>query len=785
MNRISLVAVAVAAASVASSVSAQSGALEEVLVTATKREGVAAQDVPISISVFDEETLREANIQTMTDLSQLSASLVVVEAQSVAATRLGLRGLSTSANNIGFEAAVGVTIDGIVRSRTGIALSELPELASVEVLRGPQGTLFGRNTTAGVININTARPDPEGGGYVNLQAGNYNAVTVQGAVNFPINDEWTARIDGKYRERDGFIDDLNSDVDLNSLDRSMIRGQLAFDGETSSLRLIADWAEDQSICCGAVFNQQNFDNPVFPLLAARDGKIAYGSADPADLETAYSITPSNDISEWGLSAEYTMDVGENTLTSITAYRDWESDVVGDGDQSGADLVRRSTFSSNSVFSQELRFQGQSGAINWMVGAFYLHDEVEWQSTITQASQWESFVDLNLRGAAGVQAYGTLPTNPMQPGFTPSLLAAVNPMLATTYLPPAPAATDDLEQSTDAIAFFTDNEISLSETVTATLGLRYTREEKELSYAFTSEDSGAPLESCRVAQGFAGTPLAALGGLLCPPVVNVLFDGTDTDKIDFDALTGTAKLAWAASDDVLLYASYSRGYKAGGFNFDRTTITLTDGGGSVQDLAFAEELVDAYEIGWNSSFADGKVTLNGAIFFQDVTDFQQIAFNGLNFDILQGDFESQGFELDLVANPVEPWVISANYAFTDAENTETGEAPIAQPKNALSLASTLFLPVGQSMIGSFHINARYQDEVRLNSDNQQDGYTTVNGRIAIKPKEGAWEIAIFGQNLTDENQLIAGFPATLNSAGGNSQGFVNSPRMYGAELRYSF
>lgn len=142
--------------------------IEEVVVTATKRAGVDIQDVPASISVFGAEALKNAKVESLTDLTTLSPSLIAVQTQSPSATRIGLRGISTPANNVGFEASVGVSIDGVARSRTGLALSEMPQLASVEVLRGPQGTLFGRNTSAGVININTAKPDSEGGGFVNV-----------------------------------------------------------------------------------------------------------------------------------------------------------------------------------------------------------------------------------------------------------------------------------------------------------------------------------------------------------------------------------------------------------------------------------------------------------------------------------------------------------------------------------------------------------------------------------------------------------------------------------------
>lgn len=782
IGRIAMSALALAIST--SHTQAQDLVIEEVVVTATKRKGVDVQDVPASIAVFGAEQLKDAKIETMTDLTALAPSLIVVQAQNPASTRIGLRGLSTPSNNVGFEASVGVTIDGVPRARTGIALSELPELASVEVLRGPQGTLFGRNTSAGVISINTARPDPEGGGYLNFSAGNYDTRIAQGAINFGISDQWAGRLDAKLRERDGFLNDVNSDTDVGSLERRMFRGQLAYDGEVSSLRLIADWAEDESICCAGAFTQENTVNPLFYGLATVAGRVAYGGNSPEDLEVALNTKPTNDISEWGVSAEYNREFGGNTLTSITAYRDWESTALPDGDMSGADFVNPVQYAANTAFSQELRLQGENERVNWLVGAFYMHDEVDWVRNFDYGNQWSAYVDRALAGAAGLQAYGTLPTNPMMPGFTPSLLAAGNPMLATTYLPPAPDAVDDIKQTTDAFAVFTHNEIRISDAFTATLGLRYTDETKELDYAFTSADTGLPIEGCRVAQGFAGTPLAPLGGLLCSPLGNILADGTDVDEISEDAFSGTAKLAWNVSDDALIYVSYSRGFKSGGFNLDRAGVSLA-GGASASDLAFDAEEVDAYELGWNSLWANGKVSVNGAFYSQDVSDFQQLIFLGTRFEVQQGDSDIKGLELDITARPVESLVLSANYAHVDAKDKVTGERPAAQPENTLTGAVTLFLPIGDSLISTLHLNARYQDEVLLTPGTEvfESGYTTVNARVALASKDGVWEVALYGQNLTDENQSVAGFNAPLNA--GNYMAFLNTPRMYGAELRFVF
>ena len=505
-------AAAIILSSIGAPTLANANEIEEITVTATKRQGVEVQDVAASISVYGAEELKNGRVQSMTDLTNIDPSLNSISTQSTSSTRIGMRGLTTPANNVGFEAAVGVSIDGVPRARTGIALSEMPELASMEVLRGPQGTLFGRNTSGGVININTAKPNAEGGGFVEVSMGNYNARSVQAAINLPINDQWTGRIDAKDRERDGFLDNILSDTDVNSIDRSMVRGQLTFEGEDSSLRLIADWGEDQSICCGALLTVVGTPSATQPYQLAA-GHPAYGSDDINDLEVALNKTPTNDINEWGVSAEYNLDIDGNKFTSITAYRDWESLGQPDGDMSGTDLANPSQYSSDTVFTQELRLQGESGAVNWLVGAFYMHDEVEWDREANTGDEWEVFADIETVAATkklgeklttaasgmpagddktallgvvslignGLQAFGTMPSTAANSILTLPQFPGQSGFVGETNSD----VTSDMDLTTKAYAVFAHTEISLREDLTATLGIRYSDEQKDLSYVHAS------------------------------------------------------------------------------------------------------------------------------------------------------------------------------------------------------------------------------------------------------------------------------------------------------------
>jgi outer membrane receptor protein involved in Fe transport len=423
--------------------------------------------------------------------------------------------------------------------------------------------------------------------------GNYDTRSVQGAINLPISEQWNARIDAKHRKSDGYFSDVNSGADINSIDRSMVRAQLTREDDVSSLRLIADWATSDSVCCAGIVTDRSPLSANVTAVAAATGNLGYGSANPTDYEVGLSVMPSDEVSDWGFSAEYNRDIDGMNLTSVTAYRDWESDVLRDGDMSGADLAVADSFTSNTSFSQELRLQGESGSVNWLVGAYYLHDEVDLTETFATGSQVESYIDRLLAGLSGTRApitfqgFGTLPT-PAQAGANgiPSIKALAGAANAMDYLDPMPDTVTGMELTTDAIALFTHNEISLSEDLTATIGLRYTSEDKELSYANTSTGSA---EACGFANALTGInpQLALFGGLVCLPVANPLFDGTGNDDRSDENISGTAKLAYAVNDDVLWYASFSRGFKSGGYNLSRGGFSIA-GGASATDLEFNAE-----------------------------------------------------------------------------------------------------------------------------------------------------------------------------------------------------
>ena len=338
----------------------------EIIVTAQGRDQLL-QEVPVAITVVDSELITNSGVTDVRGLRQLTPSLQSTTGQSSATgVVLSIRGIGTAGDNPGFEPAVGVFVDGVFRARAGLALSDMPELERVEVLRGPQGTLFGRNTSAGALSIVTAGPKFDFGGYIEGSYGNYNEKTVKLGVTGPLSDTLAVRVDGGWRERDGYITEINTGKDINNVDRHFARVQLLYDnGDNVQFRMIADTARTNEECCGAIHTSIGSTGPaIIGLTSALSGGQTTGLItpnDPADRNVAF--TPGRDltekVNEWGLSGQLDVELGGVNITSITAYRDWDAERSMDIDFSGLDRAYRDGYQTGiKDFTQELRIQGE-------------------------------------------------------------------------------------------------------------------------------------------------------------------------------------------------------------------------------------------------------------------------------------------------------------------------------------------------------------------------------------------------------------------------------------------
>jgi iron complex outermembrane recepter protein len=660
----------------------------DIVVTATRR-AEALSDVPIAVSAVTQESLQNSGANDIRALNQLAPSLLVSSTGSEANGSARIRGIGTVGDNPGLESSVAVFIDGVYRSRSGIGLNELGEIDRVEVLRGPQGTLFGRNASAGLIHIISKKPSFDFGGMGEITYGNYDFIRAQGAVTGPITEQLAARLEGVYVQRDGFYRDPANNRRINDRDRYFLRGQLLFEpNEDLSFRLIGDYTKRNEQCCTAVYLGNdvvptigNLNNPATPLTTGLpNGNNIINvlrdlGQDLSRFQNAYSrivsVTPgrsyAGETEDYGVSLEANWNFGAATLTSITGYRYYSNAQGSDTDYSSVDILYRAPNGDASrefkTFSQELRLQGEAfdGKLDWLIGGFFADEDLTVTDNLRFGSQYGRFANCRIISGGGLAGLYS-PGSPgcVAPGIGFATIAgatgASGPDIVAGFqaldtLNDRGSTQDEYFQNSRNFAVFTHNIFHITDNLDLTLGLRWTKERKRFRATFGNDNS-----VCTTVQGLvlndlttttAGTPAqsataralaGALIGLSCQGNSTAELNGVSIrDRRSEDEFTGTAVVSWKPNDDLLFYGSYSRGYKAGGFNLDRSALkspilpfALTPGGAQalVGNLQFDQEINDAFELG--AKYSSGPLSLNVAIFRQQFENFQLNTFDGSVF-----------------------------------------------------------------------------------------------------------------------------------------------------------
>ncbi len=840
---------------------------DEIVVTATGR-AAAIQDVPLAVTAVGGETLENSGANDLRDVTQVAPSLTMGSGQSNSSgTTARIRGIGTGSDNPGFEAAVGIFIDGVYRARAGAALTDLPELERVEILRGPQGTLFGRNTSAGAISVITAGPDYDPGMYIEGTYGfdDLEEAGLRAGVNMPLTDSFALRFDGSVRERAGYITDLISGDEINTRDRWSFRGQAEWDiSPDASLRIIADAAETDEVCCGitplrygasqgaisAVTAGLGFGGAATPTInvegrgmtvtPALGGLPALGPGLPAQ-PGGDARTYGEQTEEQGISAQLDWDIGDLNFTSITAFRNWDATRSQDIDFNLIDIAYRDGLEVGfDNFTQEFRLQGETGPVNWLVGFFYGDETLATQDTIRVGAHANLFANAVSRGSTisgltpnGCEYYDSTSgdTDGVDDPIPSLFMCLGGASFANAYLTGNTNGqgqqADNWRVETTSMSLFTHNEISLGERLVLTVGLRYNDEEKDLSANLLStstsclslqglevfSDPGVPGPG-GIVTALNGTAAAGLMNIACNPAVNPIANGTYASDRDEQEWSGTASLAYHISDDTMIYGGYSRGYKAGGFNVDRSGFAITPASVNpalvnASQLGFEPEFTDAYELGVKTTLF-GRTTLNVAGFYQQIHDYQLNAFNGFNF-ITRNIPEaiSQGVEFELASRLTDNLTINAGVVYTDAFYDSTvAFAPTTQdtvfsgdpfafsPEWTVTGGILYEQPIGGGMRALFYLDGRWNSEYRTQTLNRSpDGITDnesfaiFNGRIGIGPENNRWSVEFWGRNLLDETYYVGAFvPPLQSNPNPLAQTYVvypNEPATYGVSRRLQY
>jgi len=841
-----------------------------IIITATRRASPLS-DVPIAVSAVTSESLQNTGANDIRALNQLAPSLLVSSTGTEANGSARIRGIGTVGDNPGLESSVAVFIDGVYRSRTGVGLNELGEVERIEVLRGPQGTLFGRNASAGLINIVTKKPSFTLGGGGELTYGNYNYVRAAAGLTGPISETVAFRIDGVYVRRDGFYKNITqgggSESRVNNRNRYFVRGQLLFQpSDDLSFRLIGDYTHRRESCCGAVYvatkettdptpeaanTNPNGDftysasNRIVDVLRSLGGLVTYPPENPYNRNV--TVTPGrtfrNTTNDAGVSGELNYKIGGATLTSITAYRYYKSGGAGDVDYSNVDITYRAddgnAYRRFKTFTQELRFQGDAlnGHLDWLIGGYYANEKLQVSDNIKFGTQYGAFAACRI--VATVNAAAVL-RNPaasgcLSPTGRATLTGAFGP--AAALLVPAidrlstindvGSVRDIYNQNSDNWAVFTHDIVNITDQLSLTLGARYTHEKKTLNAYFNNNNTVCPTQQAALGPLLANPALAALAGgiitLSCTGNSSVQLNNVVlNDHHSEGEWTGTAVLSYKPTPRLMMYGSYSKGYKAGGYNLDRSALGGANGvfaprsSADAAGLRFEPEKVDAYEFG--AKYNRKGFNLNVALFLEKFKTFQLNTFNGSIFivqniasckaDLAGADRDnslatgtctagtkpgvtSRGIEVEAAFSPMRDLNLTAGWTYSRTRynrnlvGSSGGAAltpalfllPGAQVSNApenVVTASAAFTPaIGSSGLSAlFYLDTRVTSKFNTGSDlfpeKTQPSFVLVNARLGIRGPEQKWAIELWAQNLLNEKYTQVAFNTPFQGAGSIAQ-----------------
>lgn len=815
---------------------AQNVLIEEIIVTAQKREQ-NIQDVPVAVTAYSGRMLEESGIKDVRELAAIAPALTSSQSQTSTTSSFSIRGIGTSAQNFGLESSVGLYIDGAYRARQSSIINNLVDIAAVEVLRGPQGTLFGKNTPSGAINMTTVRAGHDRNAFLEVTAGDFGLLNFAGATNFSlIQDVLAVRATVFTGSRDGYVSDINLGNDaINDRNRAGGRLQLMYTpNDKFEVRVIGDYGEINETCCATLTRQDNIvafgrddgmGGPVYgtdALLLQLGGTVFTGDQFE-DRVTALNRLPHSSNNDAGLSVELNYQFDNVAFKSISAYREFKSFDRIDADFSNVDLLTDTNVADQNSFSQEFQFNGVIGErTTYVAGVYYFQQDLNSVSTLNMGDATSPFLSADPTLALAIGGI-----NMFSPPFPPVAEA----------FPASAFASDDMRQEHESYAVFAQADFELNDAWVLTAGLRYTDEEKKMVGRFSNGPMGPPPDITEIGTVLtliqmglldpfdpANTPrlMAAFSptwvpgwGLYTQPALAPQADLNET--LADDQVTGTIKLSWFANDNTMFYASYGTGYKSGGTNTDRINPVFSQ--------TFGPETSKAIELGVKADFPAQNVRLNVALHNTQVEDLQTNAFSGSGFNLQNaGNADTSGAEVELWWSPTESFQLQANYvrSIADFEDFQNGTCWIAtpfhtgtpdpgydssggpfsptssvcdrsggrvpsNPENSFFLALNKSFEVGSST--SLYLRGEYSyiSDTMTDGNNEplklRPSFDNLNLRFGLIFDSIDAELSIWGRNVTDESFYETVFDVPVQN--GKLNAYPLEPRTFGMTFRKSF
>ncbi|HBO12453.1 MAG TPA: TonB-dependent receptor [Halieaceae bacterium] len=737
---------------------AQANMLEEVVVTAQKRTE-SLTDVPISIGVMSAEALQKTGVRQLREVAEFVPNLTISNGND-SSTAVRIRGVGTNTRNIGFDTRVGVYVDGVYMGQSLAQNLDILDLERVEVVRGPQGTQFGRNTVAGAINMITTRPTDEFELELLGEVGNYDSYRVGAIANLPISDSLAARVSVIDHARDGFVDNITTGTDHNERDGTTLRGQLAWRGERVDIILAADYTESDRV---SFFGEAVSD---------WSGSVPTTEA-PGRFDIANNVDNYEEREIWGTSLNVDVALGDYSLTSITAFRDNSIDRGQDTDHSSLSLLRVEYPDAYEQLTQEFQlFSPDTGRLKYVAGLYLYREE----ATSSRRAIVGEDIGIVFAGLAP-------PLAPFGPAFTDTFAGTFG------------------DVDTDSWAVYLNGTYELTDRWTLGFGARYTDEQREVDY---------DLVGSVVDLGILTVPTAAVFGVAVGPVVDGLTVLNFQDKQDYDDFSPMLSLSYALTENSNVYLKYSEGFKSGGFNVDFVSEALLADG-----IDFDPETVESWELGFKGESDDRSLRYSFSAFYMEFQDYQLNQFiqlsNNTSTITIQNAAEvvSEGIEAEVTWYPTASLLVNASIGYNNAEfdsfpgggsarnpagvgaDLDGNKLPQA-PEWSSALAVQYNLPLsglGGELVT--RVDWTYTDEYYTTEDNVEfanpgspivwgkvDSYSLLNGRIGYEASD-SWSVYLWGRNLLDEDYSFA-WPSDFLGTAAN---FPGDPRTYGVEVTW--
>ena len=704
----------VAPASIAAAQDTPSVQADVITVTAQRREE-SILDVSASVSAFDADDLSSIGVERLDDLASAFPSVFINTGNGLRSTEITVRGISSNTNNPGVEQAVGVFVDGVFQARPTTVNTNVYDLERLEVVRGPQSALYGKNTIAGAVNFITRGPGDEASFESVISVGEFNALSLYAGGDVIFSPNARARISVSSQTRDGYVENTVTGTDLD--DQDEIGARVTF---------VADPTENLTLTFRGDIASNDTNGGSAEIL--NNGVLAgspLADADPSDRQVAQDFDTVQERDVWGVSAQADWSLNSGVLTSITAFRNFEWFNAADNDFTFLNQLRSGISEDHDQFSQEIRFSSDTGGVfNYIIGAFYSQEDF---ATIAN-----SVVGPDL---------GIYPTEQSLSIFA------------------------DLE--TTSFSVFAQGEYLLSDQLSLTGALRYAEDEKEVTHSVI------------------GDPFA----IFSPNIPQSTLSRSDGE------FTPSFSVNWEPDDVTLIYGSYARGYKSGGYNV--FSITPTD------TAEYEPEFVDSYELGLKRTLAGGALYLAGTLFYLEYTDLQVnslLLVNGVpSFTTSNAaSAETTGFELEGRLAVTEALSFTGSYSYNDASfdsfpnatpagDDFSGNTLTQSPEHSLFLAGDFRTPIANGIELVLHGNLSYRSEIFFTNNNDpdlsQDGVTLFNARAGLSFDDDRWSVMAWGRNIGDEEYAVGRSNGVIIP--GQQIQSLGAPQTWGVELRGRF